>query len=197
MCLGVIKMYIWLWLDGSKSNKANPWYIGDKVAIINLRLLNILPPIEITRTPSKDYLDKLTFWKAHEFKSFALYYYPVLEGILPQLYFTNFAIFSHGLYTLLQEEVDAAAVEEMGPVLDAFVEDSEDHYGPSRTTANLHLTTHLVQSVLNWGCLWASSAFIPEWFNGDLQSMVHGTQSAVEQMASTYLIRSAIRDKGI
>lgn len=197
ICLGVIKMFILLWISGTKVNKTKPWFIGDKIEVINSRLSNVLPPIEIKRTPSKDYLDKIPFWKAHEFKAFGIYYYPVLDGILPEPYFSHFATFSHGIYTLLLEQVDADTVRGIGLVLDHFVAETESLYGRIHCTYNLHLVTHLSQSVLDWGCLWASSAFIPEWFNGDLQSMVHGTQAAVEQMSSTYLMRTCIRNEAI
>lgn len=197
MCLGVIKRFVHLWISNLKDNKNKPWYIGGKIAVVNSRLSRVLPPIEITRTPCKEYLDKTTFWKAHEYKAFALYYYPVLEGILPEPYFSHFAFFSHGLYILLQEEVDLESVQKTRRLLDHFVAESETLYGRIHTTYNLHLTTHLCQSVQDWGCLWASSTFVPEWFNGQLQSMVHGTQAPVEQMASTFLIRSAVRDEVI
>ena len=197
MCIGVIKMYVLLWITNSKENKGKQWYIGDQLQIINSRLRNVLPPLEITRTPSEDYLQKTAFWKAHEFKAFCLYYFTVLDGILPEPYFSHFALLSHGLYILLQEEVDLSSVQEIAPVLDYFVAESEVIYGRSYTTYNLHLTTHLSKSSLDWGSLWASSTFLPEWFNGELQSMVHGTQAPVEQMASTFLIRNAVRDEVI
>lgn len=197
MCLGVIKMYVLLWMDKSLENKKKPWFIGDKAAIINSRLSNVLPPMEIKRTPSKDYILKTAFWKAHEYKAFGLYYFPVLEGILPEPYFSHFSLFSHGLYVLLQEEVDLESVKQAGVLFDHFVTQSEELYGRSRTTYNLHLVTHLSQSSQDWGCLWASSTFLPEWFNGQLQGMVHGTQAPVEQMVSTLLIRSAVRDEVI
>lgn len=197
MCLGVIKMYVHLWMDKTIENKKKPWFIGDKAAIINSRLSNVLPPMEIKRTPSKDYILKTAFWKAHEYKAFGLYYYPVLEGILPEPYFSHFSLFSHGLYILLQEEVDLESVKQAGILFDHFVTQSEKLYGRERTTYNLHLVTHLSQSSQDWGCLWASSTFLPEWFNGQLQDMVHGTQAPVEQMVSTLLIRSAVRDEVI
>lgn len=153
--------------------------------------------MEITRTPSKDYMLKTAFWKAHEWKSFGLYYYVLLEGILQEPYFSHFALFSHGLYSLLQEEIVLEDVKKIGLVLDHFVAQAEAIYGRSHITYNFHLITHLCQCVQDWGCLWGSSTFIPEWFNGQLQSMVHGTQAPVEQMVSTFLIRSAVRDEVI
>lgn len=61
----------------------------------------------------------------------------------------------------------------------------------------MHLLTHLSKSVLDWGCLWATSAFIPEWFNGQLQSLSNGTQSVIDQMARTFLFRNCVRNEVI
>jgi len=62
---------------------------------------------------------------------------------------------------------------------------------------NLHLFKHLVQSCIDWGCLWASSTFIPEWFNGVLIGSANGTQEVASQMAHSHLIRNVIRKQTI
>jgi hypothetical protein len=54
---------------------------------------------------------------------------------------------------------------------------------------NVHFLIHLSQSVLDWGCLWTTSSFIPEWFNGVLMSFSNGTQAIADKMASNYLLK--------
>jgi hypothetical protein len=61
----------------------------------------------------------------------------------------------------------------------------------------VHFLTHLSQSVINWGCLWASSTFIPEWFNGELNNLFHGSQGVADQMASNYLLRLEVRREAL
>ncbi len=39
MCLGCIKTIVLLWI--SKENKGQEWYIGDKIAIVNSRLMKV------------------------------------------------------------------------------------------------------------------------------------------------------------
>ena len=53
---------------------------------------------------------------------------------------------------------------------------------------------HLSKSVLDWGCLWATSAFIPEWFNGRVQGLAKGTKGTevVEQMATTFFMKNSV-----
>ena len=94
ICLGVIRYFIFLWI--SPNQKKNPWYLGDKLAIINQRLKNTKPPYEVTRTPQT--LLNIKFWKASEFRAFALYYFYVLEDILPEPYFQHFLSLSYGLF---------------------------------------------------------------------------------------------------
>jgi hypothetical protein len=45
--------------------------------------------------------------------------------------------------------------------------------------------------------LWATSAIIPEWFNGQLQGLAKGTQAVVEQMATTFLMKNSVRNEAI
>lgn len=82
-------------------------------------------------------------------------------------------------------------------ILHNFVNEAENLYDSHHITYNLHLLTHLCKNVIDWGCLWSTSTFIPEWINGDLQSLFNGTQNVVDQMAQMYLTRIAIRNEAI
>jgi hypothetical protein len=68
-------------------------------------------------------------------------------------------------------------------------------YGEENIKINIHFLTHLPECVLNWGCLWAHSAFIPEWFNGQLLDLFRGTQHVAGQMAENHLIKIAVREE--
>ena len=194
ICLGVIRFLILLWISPSHSKE--PWYIDKtKLAILNKRLSNTLPPYDITRTPRT--LDTIKYSKASEFRAFALYYFPLLEGILPEPYFTHFASLSYALSVLLQESVPTHIVKDVEFLLIDFVKKVELLYGEKYVKFNIHLLTHLSKSVLDWGCLWATSAFIPEWFNGQLQGLTNGTQAVVEQVASSFLMRNSVRNQAI
>lgn len=144
-----------------------PWHISkNKLTILNKRLSQTKPPYDITRTPRT--LETIKYWKASEFRAFALYYFPLLDGILPEPYFSHFANLSYALSVLLQESVPTNCVKDVGVLLEDFVKKVELYYGEKHVKFNIHLLTHLSKSVLDWGCLWATSAFIPEWFNGQL-----------------------------
>lgn len=86
VCLGVIRYFIILWLTANK--KTDLWYIGDQITTLNFRLSKVKPPYEITRTTNS--FDNIRYWKASEFRSFALFYYPILKGILPEPFYSHF-----------------------------------------------------------------------------------------------------------
>ena len=52
---------------------------------------------------------------------------------------------------------------------------------------NVHLLTHTVQAVEQWGPLWASSAFIFEDANRHLLRSLHGANSVSSQVFSNYI----------
>ena len=192
-CLGVAKQFLKLYFTGKKSQGL--WYIGTKIPVVNARLMNIKPPYEITRSAGA--VDDLPHWKASMFRSFFLYYFVVLEDLLPSQYFEHFCLFSYGLNVLLQEKVSIEDVKKCNVLFKKFVKDTETLYGVEQIGINVQFLTHLTQCVLDWGCLWSYSTFIPEWFNGELLGMKHGSQAIPEQMANNYLLKMAVRDKVI
>lgn len=194
ICLGVVRYLLLLWI--SPQSKKKPWFISkENLLIINKRLFNAKPPYDITRTPSS--LLKVLQWKGSEFRTFVLYYFSVLEGILPEPFYSHFCNLSYGLYIVLQESVEIDDVRKAGIIFKNFVWETELLYGSEYVTYNFHLLEHIEMSVLDWGCLWATSAFIPEWFNGQLQSCCNGTQSVVEQMASHFMMLNSVRNEAI
>ncbi|KAK3918396.1 hypothetical protein KUF71_000968 [Frankliniella fusca] len=80
-------------LQLGKSSRGKPYFIGDKLGLINRRLLSIAPPSNISRRPRS-----LTFmgdWKANEWRNFLLYYsLPCIIGIQkPESYANILRIF--------------------------------------------------------------------------------------------------------
>ncbi len=74
-----------------------------------------------------------------------------------------------------------------------FVRRAKVLYRKENIRFNLHHHTHLAENIIRWGCLWASSTFIPEGFNDQLVGMANGTQYVAEQMVETFLLRKAVR----
>ena len=128
--------------------------------VINSRLIAAKPPSEITRTI--ECLDITSDWKASTFRTFQLYYFPILEDFLPHKYFIHYSNLSYGIYLLLQNRVSREDVLKAQILFEQLVIDMEKLYTKKSITINVHFLVHLCQSVLDWGCLWSTSTFIPE-----------------------------------
>ena len=191
VCLGKFKYFMNLFSDNAKENFTKPWCIAKKLKRVKNRIQKIMPPSEISRTPQT--FDRLSNMKASEFRSFGIYYHPVMEGILPEPYFTHFCFLSHAIYSLLQDKISIEKVRQTAEILDFVVLQTEILYGKEHVSYNVHLLTHLCQWVLYWGCIWGWSTFIPKWVNGQLNGL--GTQSQVEQMGKNFLMRNCVRDE--
>lgn len=193
VCQGVVKLLLVLWSYPKYSK--NSWSIRKKIAVINSRLSRTKPPYEMTRVMGA--IDDLANWKASMFRGFILFFVDILEDILPAEYFDHLISLSYAMFVLLQKKVSTSDVENMKHLLKRFVIDMEILYGPEHVGINVHFLTHLPQSVLDWGCLWTTSTFIPEWFNGVLMSLSNGTQAVADQMARNYLMKLAVRDEAV
>ena len=193
-CQGVIKHFIRLFTSSDWKKKS--WFMNSEdKANVNRRLASSKPPYEIKRT-LVDMAD-LTDWKASMYRSFLIYHFQLLEGILPPEYFRHFADLAYGLSTLLQKEVKVEDFKKVDVLMKKFVKDMERLYGVEHIRINIHFLTHFAQCVLDLGCLWATSNFIPEGFNGELKNLSKGTVAVVEQMAENYLMLSEVRKEAV
>ena len=64
--LGVMRSFLWLWLNTDHKNKK--FYVGHLTAVLNRGLLSIHPPDEISRCPRS--LSDRKHWKASEYAPF-------------------------------------------------------------------------------------------------------------------------------
>jgi hypothetical protein len=193
VCQGVFKLYTCLFTSTKNRNGKREWFLGQKMEIINSKLAQIRVPYEITRVINS--FNDFSDWKSSMYRNFFLYLFPVLEDVLPPLYFRHLCSLSYGVFVLLQDRVSLDDVIKVGILFKYFVADFEKLYKRENVTINIHFLTHLSQSVIDWGCLWSTSTFLPESFNGDLLKLFNGTQHVIEQMAGNYLLKSAVRDE--
>lgn len=193
VCQGVFKIYTSLFTSTKNGNGKEQWFLGHKMEIINVKLAQVKIPYEITRVGYS--FNDFTDWKSSVYRNFFLYLFPVLEDVLPSVYFRHLCSLSYGVFVLLQDRVSLDDVVKVVILFKYFVVDFEKLNGKENITINIHFLTHLSQSVIDWGCLWSTSTFLPESFNGDLLKLFNGTQHVIEQMAGNYLLKSAVRDE--
>lgn len=142
---------------------------------------------------------------ASEFRSWTLYYgLPVLKGILHTDYLNHFALFSEGLWILLQTSPSVHDVSKAEELLQQFCFKYATYYGRCMNTdiieccvelpmlymyigeryytANVHQLLHLADSVRYLGPLWVHSTFPFEDTNGWLCDLFNGTRNPDKQV---------------
>lgn len=183
--VGVNDLLLDLWMD-SKSHGQN-FYIGLKKDQIDSNLLQIIPPRNFARSPRS--VTERKFWKANEHRAWLFYYgIPCLINILPSRYLQHYALFSESIFILSKAEITQTEILTVRRNLNTFVKDFQTLYSPLKMVYNVHLLTHLVQSVVDTGPLWATSTFHFESNNGKLVSFVHGTKDPQKQIFTKYFL---------
>ncbi|XP_071855403.1 uncharacterized protein [Apostichopus japonicus] len=182
--LGVVRQFGKLWFDTSYHH--GPFYLGRHVQEISSRLLKIKPPCEASRLP-RSLLDR-KFWKATEWKNFLLYSPVILCGLLPARFLTHWWLLVYAIYSLGSSTVTTKMIQDSKCALLKFVIQMQDLYGLEHISYNVHQLTHLSQYVLNWGPLWASSAFAFEDNNQRIKSFFKGTKGIAKQIMKNSLI---------
>lgn len=185
VCLGVVRTTTNLWFKGVHSRKS--FYLGRKRELINARLKSMTPPYEFSHLPRS--LCQRKFWKATEWRAWLLYYSPfVLSGVLPAQYFKNWCRLSNILHALLADVVAVDMLATVEADVAVFMKEYQDLYGCAQMTFNVHLISHLCDSVRQWGPLWGFSAFPFENMNGIIKKSFHGTQHVPEQICRKLLL---------
>lgn len=185
VCLGVVRATTNLWFKSAHSQKS--FYLGRKMSMINTRLKGMTPPYEFSHLPRS--LCQRKHWKATEWRAWLLYYSPfALNGVLPLRYFRNWCRLSNVMHALLADVVvlDRLAAVEAEVML--FMREYQDLYGCAHMTFNIHLISHLCDSVRQWGPLWGFSAFPFENMNGVIKKSFHGTQYIPQQICRKLLL---------
>ncbi|XP_031695583.1 uncharacterized protein LOC116377955 isoform X1 [Anarrhichthys ocellatus] len=184
--LGVSKQLMLLWLDPVNSMK--PWYAGQDISQMDSRLLRLRSTLE-KKPSSLQSLKCRDTWKASEWRAFLLFYaISVLPGILQPDFLEHYFYLSFSVHILLQESISQHELQMAHESLVRFVKDMKVLYGEENVSFNCHQLIHLTESVLNWGPLWATSAFSFERNNGNLRALLHGRNCNPREIAQRFLV---------
>ena len=180
-CLeGVVKMLLHCWVDSN--NHRRPYYIGRQVVELDTELMKQTPPSEFSRPP-RSIQKHLKYWKASEFRNWALFYsLPLLLQRLPSLYWHHFSLFVCSLHILLKAELTRQEIDAAEKMLEDFYGLIPELYNESCCTHNMHLMSHLCKYVRLWGPLWTHSLFGFESKNGQLKRLFHGKDIIFKQI---------------
>ena len=188
--LGVTKMLLKLWFD--TENSSEMWYCGTKVQIADSKLLQIRPPLNITRTP-RSIQQHRSYWKASEYRAWLLFYsIPVMLNILPQDYLAHHMLLVEAIYLLLKNVIHPAELLKAELLIQHYCFKLQHYYGERYMSANVHHLLHLPQVVRDFGPLYSYSCFAYEGLNGNLLSYIKGTQHVESQILETICIKQSL-----
>lgn len=84
--LGMGHQFLEYWFEGMREE----FYVGNKIAELDKKLLKMRPPKDVRRMPRS--LKDRKFWKAKELENWILYYsIPVIDSILGDCYLRHWA----------------------------------------------------------------------------------------------------------
>lgn len=188
--LGVTKMIMKLWFDTDHSGEM--WYCGTKVQVADSKLLQIKPPLTITRTP-RSIQQHRSYWKASEYRAWLLFFsIPVMLDILPRDYLIHHMLLVEAIYLLLKNTIYPEELVKAELLIQHYCFKLQYYYGERFMTANVHHLLHLPQVVRDFGPLYCYSCFAYESLNGTLLNCIKGTQHVESQILETISIKQSL-----
>lgn len=185
--LGLVKLIWELLFEGDAENKSQPYHIGKQKELVQQRLQSIRLPSSFPRR-IRD-IEEYSKFKASEWETLLFHcVYPCLHDLLPIKYVEHIMMLSSSIFLLLEMKISRNTITSCGKQLDRFVRDFEQHYGTKNMVYNVHLTTHLAQTVRNLGALWNSSLYPYENGNGMLIGFQTSKNHPVLQVSNKFLL---------
>ncbi|XP_067212981.1 uncharacterized protein [Linepithema humile] len=178
--LGVMKRLIDAWMSTNLKVK----FSQNQRKELSMRMLTIKrqQPIEFDRKmrPITDYLK----FKATEYRFFLLFAGPILlKRILEKNKYEHF-ILLHAACRMLSSENAVNFVPTAKDLLNKFILQSKDLYGPDFMVMNVHNLLHISDDVFNTQCNLSSiSAFAFESYLGKIKNMLRSPTNVVAQLA--------------
>ena len=188
--LGVTSMIVKLWFDSEHSQEL--WYCGNHVTLADSKLLQIKPPLTITRTP-RSIEQHRSYWKASEYRNWLLFYsLPVMFSILPMEYLAHHMLLVEAIHTLLKSSIISSQLNKTEKLLQHYCFKFQHYYSERYMTANVHQLLHLPEIVKKFGPLYVYSCFPFEGTNRSLLSYIRGTQHIDMQILEAVCIRQSL-----
>ncbi|KAE8749131.1 hypothetical protein FOCC_FOCC004039, partial [Frankliniella occidentalis] len=174
--LGVVRQFYCLWFTGSGTD----WYIRRTKRQVTTFLREIM----------RIYEWKL--FKGSTWRTWLLFVsLPALRGILKDKYYQHWMLLVIGMALLLREEISDIGLALANHLLSLFVRDTQELYGYSAMSYNLHCLSHLALITRRWGGPWAVSTFKFENLNGVFARLVHGNTHITTELSNTLNIITA------
>lgn len=184
------KMCVLLFSDKFKDRKFS---LYQHIKAINKKISELKPPSHFTtRLRSLEYIK---YFRAHEFRSFILYFGPIiLREFMPQDQLKNLILLSQISYLVCQPHFTDAMIKCLEKKVIEFLDSFSKIYGPEFVTINFHELVHLGQNIRSNGAIYSLSCFGFENFNKLLKETVHGSSRSDREMINRFnLLISSVR----
>lgn len=183
--LGVVRQHTRLLLTSSIA----VYYVGSSksIKVIDNCLLAIKPPSCRSRKPRS--ITSYQKWKALEWRNWLDYGPICLKEVLSAKYVSHFALLAEAVHHLNSDCISSATLDRCEMLLKAYIKLFEQYFGLENMTSNIHLLTHLVDVVKNWGPIWVHEAFVFESMNKRILDFVTSSFAETDQIATRFLIQ--------
>ena len=144
VCLGITKMVLEIWFTPGKRFSLKKIYIDKSLKLVK-------PPVEIVRMyPSLDRY--FSDWKASELRYFLHFYSPVvLKKYLPLKDYKHWFLLVNFMRRLAKQTISNRDLQVCRILAVRFTRSIPKLYGKKYVRYNVHLLTHIVDSVQTWG----------------------------------------------
>lgn len=119
-------------------------------------------------------------------------YYQSFEVPNFEVYLKHWALLVEAVHLLLKDCISMAELRKAHELLIQFVASTELYYTADAMNFNVHQLTHLAQSVVDWGPLWAHCGYQFESSNGKILDMVHAAKGVLNQVCRSLLRNTSI-----
>lgn len=179
VCLGVMRKLLISWTSGSLHIRLKRRVV---LNISNsLESLRAFVPFDFNRKPRS--FSELLRWKATEFRSFLLYFGPViLKSYVDIAIYEHFMLLHCSITILISKNhIKHLGCTLANDLLKIFVSHCEKIYGKEYTIYNVHVLLHLAEDVCSFGPLDEISSFPFENYLGQLKKLVRSPTKPLEQ----------------
>lgn len=176
---------------GEARRKAASWFEESKkpysftkseIELIDGFINNLKVPEQITRL-SRGIMDR-KYWNSREWENWILYYSVPILSFFPRMktYLKHWSLLVEAFFILNQDCISDIQLIRADSLLQDYVKQNQELYSKTEMTFNAHQLLHLVQSVSDWGPLWAHSGYCFENGNGLLVQKIHAAKGVVHQI---------------
>ena len=198
LLLGAVRLHTELLLDPQTKTKFWINMKGDigiehLKSLLDSHLLCITPPQCITRLPRP--LSDMELWKATDWRLWLLCNFSVCcKTELKPKYLNHFAMLSVAANILLQKSISSRDLHKAQVLILKYIFFFEEYFGDTAMNYCVHLLSHLVDGVRNYGPLFTHNAFVFEGQNRYLLQMLKSPNKVVKQLTTKYMIFSSLPD---